>query len=281
MSTFKRLTIASFLAFSLQALLLPNASGQSKGSSTMLADANSSDPPAATPAPPSSTEPSDQGWHVAVSPYLWFAGVNGTAGVLGYETSVHASASDVLSNFNIGIMGAVETRYNRIVIPVDFMWIKLTDNKAIPIGENALSVKAKLNEDMLTPKVGYRVIDKERIKVDGLVGFRYWHLGTTLTLQPVQIANGYYGSANWVDVLGGAKIQALLTPNVVLTILGDAGGGGADSDYQVAGLLGYKLKRVILQGGWRYLHVNYRPSGGFVDDIGMSGLLLGMTIPLK
>jgi hypothetical protein len=35
--------------------------------------------------------------------------------------------SCVLSYFNFGLMGAVEARYNRIIILVDFMWVKLKD----------------------------------------------------------------------------------------------------------------------------------------------------------
>ena len=62
--------------------------------------------------------------------------------------------------------------------------------------------------------IGYRVIDSEKLKVDGLVGFRYWHMGTTLTLQP-QIANGFYDSANWADVVAGARFQAMLSPKLL------------------------------------------------------------------
>jgi hypothetical protein len=51
----------------------------------------------------------------------------------------------------------------------------------------------------------------------------------------------------------------------------------------VAGLLGWKFKKFSLQGGWRYMSVNYRPSGGvrFVYDMATSGLIFGATIPLK
>jgi hypothetical protein len=75
----------------------------------------------------------------------------------------------------------------------------------------------------------------------------------------------------------------MLSRKVTLTVLGDAGGGAANSDYQVAGLLGWKCKKLTLQGGWRYMSVNYRPSGGvrFVYDMATSGLILGATIPLK
>jgi hypothetical protein len=68
----------------------------------------------------------------------------------------------------------------------------------------------------------------------------------------------------------------------MMTIAGDAGGGGANSDYQVAGLLGYNItKKLVLQAGWRYLDVNYRGSQSFVYDMATSGALLGLTINLK
>src|SRR6516164_5162200 len=93
---------------------------------------------------------------------LWFAGINGTVGALDHEASVHVSARNVLSYFNFGLMGAVETRYNRVIIPVDFMWVQLKDSKGIPVTDDVQSVHAKINEDILTPKVGYRVVDNSR-----------------------------------------------------------------------------------------------------------------------
>ena len=66
------------------------------------------------------------------------------------------------------------------------------------------------------------------------------------------------------------------------SVIGDAGGGGANSDYQVAGVLGYKLgKKLIMQAGRRYLDVNYRGSHSFICDAATSGLILGLTINLK
>ena len=37
--------------------------------------------------------------------------------------------------------------------------------------------------------------DNARFKTDALFGLRYWHIGTTLTLQPSEISNGIYGAA--------------------------------------------------------------------------------------
>jgi hypothetical protein len=236
-----------------------------------------------SPPPAQQTETStDGGWHVGVTPYLWFAGVHGTVGALGQEASVHPSASDVLSKLNIGLMGAVEVRYNRVIIPVDFLWIKLSDDKALPIEVVAASIKAKMTESIFTPKIGYRIADTKRWKVDAVFGVRYWHLTTDLTLQPTQIGNGVSRSADWVDAVAGGKFQFAVTPKFVVTVLGDAGGASARSDYQVSGLLGYKVgRKCTLQAGYRYLVVNYRPTGGFIYSTATSGLLLGATINVK
>jgi hypothetical protein len=248
-----------------------------------LADLISTDQAASAPVPQKATPADDNDWHLGISPYLWFAGVHGNVGARGYTASVHASATDVLSHFNIGLMGAVEARKKRFVAPVDYMWIKLSDDKAFPgVGDlGADSIKAKMTSSILTPKVGYRFADYVKLQADALVGIRYWHLGTNLTLEPSSIQT-VTQSANWVDVVAGAKFVMPLSPKAMITVLGDAGGGGASVDYQVAGLLGYKVKpTVTLQAGWRYLDVNYRPNSSFIYDVAQTGLLLGVTFNVK
>jgi hypothetical protein len=60
----------------------------------------------ATPAAQTDNQsPSDGGWHVGITPYIWSSGVHGTTGVLGHDASVHASFSDIFNYFNIGVMG--------------------------------------------------------------------------------------------------------------------------------------------------------------------------------
>jgi hypothetical protein len=61
--------------------------------------------------------PSDNGWHIDVSPDLWFPGLSGTIGLLGRSAGVHASPSDILSHLGNGLMGAVEIRKTRFVLP--------------------------------------------------------------------------------------------------------------------------------------------------------------------
>jgi hypothetical protein len=227
---------------------------------------------------PDTPAPSDAGWHVDVIPYIWFSGINGTAGVLGHEASVHASFSDVANYLNLGAMVTVETRYNRFLMPVDFMWIKLSDDKALPFDEGATSVKAEFKQTVFTPGIGYRIVDADRIKVDWRMGIRYWHVNSSLNFQPSTLGKNFSDSAGWVDGISGGKIDLLVTRKVIITFGGDAGGGSARSDYEVFGLLGFRVARKwVLDAGYRYMSVNYRPQSTFVYDMAMSGLVLGAT----
>src|SRR5580658_9460594 len=62
------------------------------------------------PAPQTAAPADDDGWHFAISPYLWFPGLSGTTGALGHNAAVHASPGEILSHFHIGLMGNVEVR---------------------------------------------------------------------------------------------------------------------------------------------------------------------------
>ena len=238
-----------------------------------------------TTATPAQTQPdnaSDTGWHISASPYLWFAGLSGTVGAFGHNASVHASIGDILSNFEIGLMGAGEIRKGRWLMPMDLMWIKLEADHATPVEAGVSYATVKVTQTIFTPGFGYRIVNNEKTKVDGQVGLRYWHLGQNVTFQPS--GDNFAPAANWVDVVAGAKIEQALSPKVLVTVFGDAGAGGANVDYQFGGLLGLKLsEKAILQAGWRYLDVNYRnsPPQLFVYDVHQSGALLGVTFNLK
>ena len=238
--------------------------------------------PGEAPAPEKAAADDKDGFHFAITPYLWFAGIHGTAGVLGHDAGVHVSFTDLAKHLDIGLMLAAEPRYKRFSAPVDFMWMKLSADKASPLEVGPTSASVKIIVSLLTPKAAYRVVDGRAFKVDGTFGIRYFHVGTNLSFQPEGILPTLDKGVNWVDAVAGAKIQVAPSPKMLVTVLGDAGAGGANVDYQVAGLLGYRLcHNMVLQAGWRYLDVNYRPPSTSVFDLTLSGVLVGLTIPLK
>jgi hypothetical protein len=261
------------------------ANNQVVGLSVISAPSATSPTPSPDPSPTKDPAASDDsGWHLAISPYLWLAGAHGTLGAFDRQISFKASVGDLLSNFRFGLMGVIDTRHDRLVMPVDIMWIRLADDKALPFPNiPATSADAKVDEFILTPKIGYRMLNAERFKIDGLVGFRYWHMEQNFNFSPSRLGLNLSTSQNWADPLVGARFLGTISRKVEAEIAGDVGGGGVQSqlDYQVVGALGYNFKpRWTLQAGYRYLFFDYRPNHTTLD-LAMSGAFFGVTFKLK
>jgi hypothetical protein len=145
-------------------------------------------------------------WQVSVSPYLWLPGVHGTVGAFDRDAGVSASPIDLLSHLRFGLMGTVDARRKRLVLPLDLIWGRLADDKAAPrLGLGATTADVRVSMFMLTPKVGVRLLDEPKIKCDFLTGFRYWHLGQALNFSPSILNLNFSASQNWVDPLVGGE----------------------------------------------------------------------------
>lgn len=247
------------------------------------AQSSSSDPTIADP-PHSNATGDDSEWHLDASPYIWLPGVHGTVGAFGRDSSVHATPPDLISNFRFGLMGIVEARRSWLLLPLDLMWVRLGDSKAVPFPDlEATNADIKAGQFILSPKVGIRLLNREKIKVDGLTGIRYWHFNENVHFVPSNLNLNFSASQDWVDPLVGGRITGVLAPKIVVTIFGDVGGWGTGSqlDYQFGGVLGYRIKpKWTLQAGYRYLFVDYRNGGSLIEMV-TSGALMGITFNIK
>lgn len=237
-------------------------------------------------APKAGNPGADDNWHLGVAPYLWFPGMHGTAtGPNGRGLSFRASPGDLLSNFRFGLMGAVEASHKRLVITGDLLWVRLEDDRAVPFpGLLATSATMKASEFFLTPKIGLRVVNQQKIKIDALTGMRYWHLGQSLNFNPSALGLNFDGSQDFVDPLVGGRMGAFLSPKVVVNILGDVGGWntGSHLEYQWVGTLGYRVKtRWTLHAGYRYLNIDKKADRGVVFNSTMAGVMFGVAIDMK
>ena len=167
-------------------------------------------------------------------------------------------------------------------MPTDVMLIWLGDSVNLQPEGIPASVDVEQSEYIISQKIGYRVVDRKRLRIDALTGFRYWHMGQNLAFSPA-ILPTVSAAQDWVDPLVGGRIQLTLCSKVSAVIAGDTGGWGTGSqlEYQVAGLLSYRFKpRWTLWAGYRYLDVNYRSTGS-VLDIAMPGALVGVSWEVK
>jgi len=233
----------------------------------------------------SSSASAGSDWHFNLSPYLWFAGAHGTVGALGRDVSIHASPGDLLSHFDIGLMGAAEFRRNRFLLNGDLLWIRISDSRALPFPAlSAVSADVRVGQLVWTSKFGYRVIDSKKVKADANVGVRFWDLGQKLNLNPSLLGRNLTASQTWADIVIGGRVQLPVGEKVVVDLLGDVGGWNATAklDYQFAAVLGYKLHpKWTLAAGYRYLFVNYHGGNAFIYSVVTSGALIGVTYTIK
>jgi hypothetical protein len=206
-------------------------------------------------------------------------------GALGRNASIHATPGDLLSHFDIGLMGAAEARHKRFLLNGDLMWIRISDSHAIPFpGLGAVSADVRVGQLVWTSKLGYRVINREKLKADANVGARFWHLGQKLNFNPSLLGLNVNTSQNWADIVIGGRVRFPADAKVYVDLLGDVGGWNATAklDYQFAALLGYKLTpKWTLGAGYRYLFIDYRPGSASIINLVTSGALIGATYRFK
>jgi hypothetical protein len=265
----ERIVLGSILAVSLSATLRAQEQQAPVETAQLQTPANNAVASNST----TSASPTDDKWHFVSLSYLWFPGISGTVGARGYSTRVAVSPGDILSHFNIGLMGSFEPQYKRWSLPLDFVWVKLSDDKAF-IRLPGYSAKATLKEGIFTQKVNYLVVNGKMMQIRATAGVRGWYVSENLQLQPPTTPNFSVGtSQGWADVVGGANITVPFSPKIAVFVTGDAGGGGANVDYQVASFANYQIKPKWGIGvGYRYLDVNYRNTNQNVIDIHTSGI---------
>src|ERR1022692_2014446 len=189
MNSYRKVFFAVSAGVTLSLLLSMSAVAQGPAELTAATPETTSDslPPAPEPQT-SATASADDGCRGMITIYGWFPGVHGTVGVLGHNAGIHVPFSDVFHALKGIIPIAVELDKRRLVIPVDFFWVKLGDDRGIPFNElGQTAVNIHLTESIFTPKIGYRLINAEHFKFDALAGIRYWYIGQNLTVEPVGV----------------------------------------------------------------------------------------------
>jgi hypothetical protein len=220
------------------------------------------------------------GWTFAVAPYFWMAGLSGDVAAFG-APPVHANASfsDILDSLDFAGMAVAEARYGRFSIASDILYLKTTTNKTTPFGVIANSVQLGTETFEFTGLVGYALLDTPNGHLDIVAGGRVWSVEDTLSFSG-GIVNGLWAkdSATWVDAMAGLRGQVYLAPKFYLTGWALAGGGGADSDWDLFGGLGYDFSpRFSGVFGYRAAGVDYS-DGPFLFDVVMQGPVLGAVL---
>jgi hypothetical protein len=218
------------------------------------------------------------GWTFTVAAYGWLAGLKGNVGAGGRTAHVDASIGDVLSNFDIGVMGLAEARYQRFGVFTDFNYVRLSASSDTPFGALASSADLTVHSLMWTAAAEYRFVETPEASVDAFAGFRLYSLKNELDFNGPGLLAGVSLSdqKTWADPIVGLKARYSITPQLYLTGWGLVGGAvSADVTWDVMAAAGYqftdKFSAVL---GYRASGVDYEKDG-FVYDTVQQGPIIG------
>ena len=221
--------------------------------------------------------PSDKGWRFAVTPYLWLAGLKGDVGVGPLVSSIDLSPSDILDHLQFAASLYGEVRRQWFVGGIDALYVSVGGAKAIVFRGDTGSFNLANRQTILNPFVGYSV-GNATWTLDVLAGTRYWRSKDRLTVdRPNGQSRDFTSTIDWWDALGGVRLTGIIVPRLRFTAGGDAGGGGAKSDWQLHGDVGYDVSsRWTVGVAYRFLSVDYSKTS-FTQDVDMKGFVLAGT----
>jgi hypothetical protein len=231
-------------------------------------------------------------WQFAVTPYLWGAGVNGTATVKSHEADVEKNFNDIITDLSFAAMVNLQARKGRLGLYTDVIYLgqSSTNEVTSPGGVKLLDVETSLDSWIVdfggsweTVRWGEAAAGKGGC-LDLFLGGRYWSVDTELKADSPFAAGErkVSSSLNWVDPIVGARFVTGLTPKLQLIGRADVGGfeiGDASKlTWSAAAYLGWRFNPTI--SGWfgyKHLAIEREDDKENTLDLAFSGPVLGVS----
>jgi hypothetical protein len=126
---------------------------------------------------------------------------------------------------------------------------------------------------IVTPSVGYNLVDTEKVSLDVFGGARYLNIAVDLELETDQISD----SGDVWDGIGGVRGRVNLAPKWYLPYYADVGAGESELTWQAFAGVGWRFKHVDAIAGWRYLEYKFKGSSPVLEGLTVNGPQIGVT----
>ena len=226
----------------------------------------------------SGTDPDRWNWTAEV--YFWGASLGGdtTTG-----TNIDIGIDTIIDDLKLGAMGAISAHKGRWAGFADLIYLDL-DDKAntvanTPIGPLPVAAKIELKGVVSTAGVGYQLQNQGGTNLHLVGGLRYLWLDARLDLNVTGLGSIVEDeSGTNVDAIVGLRGTTDINDKWYLSYYADIGTGESDFTWQALAAVNYRMEKVDLVLGYRYLDWEFDDYGPF-DDLNLSGAFLGVKIP--
>ena len=220
-------------------------------------------------------------WNLSGGVYLWATAIGGNTSQ-GSELDI--TFSDLIKNLDMAFMGNLEARHGKWLVAADLFYSDISASGAHGFatpnaGDVGLGGSVVTELTIFTPTVGYNLIDSKTGTLDGFVGVQAANLDVSAKVASVGPAGGRLIQASdtyeQFDAIVGVKGKLNLEGNWSLPYYLDVGAGDSDFTWQTFGGIDYKLDRMNLYVGYRYLE--WELNEKVVDNMNLNGPIIGVN----
>ncbi len=204
----------------------------------------------------------DGDWKFGLELYFWGASIGGASAD---GSDVDVDLDDILDNLEFAVMGTASMSKGKWSLAADLIYLDEEADGSIAPGVNA---NVEVTNWVITPVVGYNVLDTDRGRLDIVGGARYLYLKADLRVDALGARVDDSGS-NWDGVIGARGRVDLAEKWYLLGYL-DIGTGESDLTWQAMGGIGYRFKWFDLVAAYRYLRWDF-DDGQALDNLYIHG----------
>jgi hypothetical protein len=179
-------------------------------------------------------------------------------------TKDEITRDDILDDFDIAALWAARIRKGRWSLTSDFIYLDISKKSDVSLLSIVPSLatldEAGFNAWIITPNLGYTVLDNERQKIDLYAGARYFRIEFDVTIDIDPILPGDPSrsrkespSVSQWDGIVGARGFYNLPGKWFFPYSVNAGTGESDFTWGAQAGLGYRFRDLSALFGWRYL----------------------------
>lgn len=216
-------------------------------------------------------------WKWGGEVYFWGASLGGNTTSGG---DIDIGIDQLIENLKFGAMGTLAAQKDDWTLFADMIYLDVGDSVSTTTDYGPLAATFDLKGFITTAGAGYRVYDQGNTSLDLTGGIRYLWLDASLDASLPSIPRSEQwdeSGSNW-DAVVGLRGKTDLNEKWYLTYFGDIGAGDSDLTWQALGAVNYRMEKVHLSAGYRYLDWEFDDFGPF-DDLNLSGVFAGVKIP--
>ncbi len=207
-------------------------------------------------------------WEFAAQLYFWGASVGATTRS---GRDIDIGIGDIIDNLDFALMGSVEAKKNRWLLAADMIYLDAGKDFD---SAHVIKATADITSWIVTPMIGYNLVDTGKVSLDIIGGARYLSLDTDIGVDA--LGERVNASESIWDGIIGARGSVDFTASWYLFGLLDVGAGDSDLTWQALGGIGYRFEQFSIMAAYRYMRWNLSDDIKALDDLALHGPALGL-----